>query len=417
MEERFKVVYRGRLQPGFAVANVVARLVEMAGMDQAQAEKLLSKSRPTVVKRNLDQQTAERYCARLESVGMQMEAVAEPGETPPEAPVPETPAVAEPGTAAEAALPPPAPEPIAPSFTTPAAGADNPYASPQADLHLPRDTAQGIWLKQPKKVPASHGMHWIGTAIGMFLGHPWKWMGLVLVFIVIQMIISLIPFLGTLISSLLGMVFAGGLALAAQNQAEGKDFDFSYLFAGFGPPRNRLILAGVLYLGGFMLILLFIGLLAILLLGVSPSDFMSGREVENQEAILQAMAYKMPILFLLGMVLVLPLIMAEYFCIPLIALAGCGVWSAFKLSLRSCLINWLPFLVYGLSILAVSLVLMLGATAMAGIMAFLAMDDGGPSLILSFLPMLGMVLIMVPFGVIFGLSVFTSFRDIFHRDA
>jgi len=129
------------------------------------------------------------------------------------------------------------------------------------------------------------------------------------------------------------------------------------------------------------------------------------------------MAYKMPILFLLGMVLVLPLIMAEYFCIPLIALAGCGVWSAFKLSLRSCLINWLPFLVYGLSILAVSLVLMLGATAMAGIMAFLAMDDGGPSLILSFLPMLGMVLIMVPFGVIFGLSVFTSFRDIFHRDA
>ena len=380
MEAQYKLIFTGQLLPGFNRENVIEKLISISNMDKERAEKFLSGNKAKVVQKDISLGKAEKFLAIFQKTGLEMRI-----ETTEPPPLPEQ-------------EPTPAPKPVPPP-------------PPETIPRMPREPFSPKEFK-PRVVPASHGWHWLKSATALFLGEPWKWMGMAIVAFFLQTIVSIFPFFGSIISSLLAMVFGGGLMLAANNQAEGKPFEFNYIFKGFHHNRNQLIMVGVIYLGGFIAIAMIIGLVMLLALGASFFAMMGNSS--DPDFAVQLMTNNIPMFIfamLLGMALSIPLVMGVWFATPLVAIHNIEAWTAFKMSIRGCMQNWLAFLVYGLVMMGFGLLLMI---VMGGLSRLLASGGSNSAFsFLAFLPLLGMLLLILPLMVISGLSVFTSFKDIY----
>lgn len=77
-EQRYEVVFRGDVVPGQSIVEVKQRLAELFGADSARIDGMFS-GRPVVIKRNLDQETAQRYQTSIRKAGavVDIRAVAE----------------------------------------------------------------------------------------------------------------------------------------------------------------------------------------------------------------------------------------------------------------------------------------------------------------------------------------------------
>ncbi len=379
METQYKLIFTGQLLPGFKQENVIEKLISISNMDKERAEKFLSGNRPKIVQKDISREKAEKFLLIFQKAGLKMRIDTT---VPPPLPVQEQP-----------------PEPV-------------PAPPPKPTPRTVKEPSTDRSLCEPRVVPASHGWHWLKSATALFLGEPWKWMGMAVVAFFLQTIVSILPFFGSIISSLLAMVFGGGLMLAANNQSEGKPFEFNYVFKGFHHNRNQLIMVGVIYLGGFIAIAMIIGLIMLFSLGASFFTMMGNSG--DPEFAMQLAAANIPIFvvaMLLGMALSIPLVMGVWFATPLVAIHNIEAWTAFKMSIRGCIRNWLAFLIYGLVMTGFGLLLMIVMGGTSGLLA-----TSGPSntfSFLAFLPLLGMLLLILPLMVISGLSVFTSFKDIY----
>ena len=385
METQYKLIFTGQLLPGFKLENVIEKLITISNMDKERAEKFLSGNKPKVVQKDISREKAEKFLAIFQKTGLEMRIeTTEPPPLPDQAPISQM----EPNPP-----PPPPPEPTPQTVKT----------STDRSPH------------EPRVVPASHGWHWLKSATALFLGEPWKWMGMAVVAFFLQTIVSIFPFFGSIISSLLAMVFGGGLMLAANNQTEGKPFEFNYVFKGFHHNRNQLIMVGVIYLGGFIAIAMIIGLIMLFALGASFFAIMGNSS--DPDFAIQLMTNNIPMFLfamLLGMALSIPLVMGVWFATPLVAIHNIEAWTAFKISIRGCMQNWLAFLVYGLVMMGFGLLLMIVMGGLSGLLA--SGGSNSASSLLAFLPLLGMLLLILPLMVISGLSVFTSFKDIYSTD-
>jgi uncharacterized membrane protein len=212
------------------------------------------------------------------------------------------------------------------------------------------DTASGRVgevLAAPNAVDAGRGWGWIQDAWGLFKQAPWAWIGAVLLFYLIVILVSLVPLIGGLATTILGPMFTAGLMLGAQAQDRGEGFKVGRLFAGFSARPGPLALVGVVYLGLALLIGLVVGLLFFLMIGSSgmmaPGATMTPDQFEVMAAGPQFM---LPVL--IALLLGFPLAMAMFFAPALVALDAVPVMQAFKLSFLGCLKNILPFLVFGL---------------------------------------------------------------------
>ncbi len=84
-EQRYEVVFRGDVVPGQSIVDVKQRLAELFGADSARIDGMFS-GRPVVIKRNLDQETAQRYQASIRKAGAVV-AIRTTADTQPEPPV------------------------------------------------------------------------------------------------------------------------------------------------------------------------------------------------------------------------------------------------------------------------------------------------------------------------------------------
>jgi uncharacterized membrane protein len=254
---------------------------------------------------------------------------------------------------------------------------------------------KGETMAGPRNVPAGHGWGWIAQGFRYFSVHPWAWMLATVVFIVCIMLVSLVPFLGMIATYLLSPIFSGGLMLGAYEQDHGGRFRVEHVFAGFSNHLSQLALLGALYLGGLLLILIPVFLLAglpmMLALAGLDDGAVAGQGPEAMDQIADAMiAGQVPWVILGGLVAVLlsiPLLMAYWFAPTLIAVNGMRAWPAMKLSFRACLWNILPFLVYGI----IGILLMFATILTLGLALF----------------------VLLP---VLLVSVYASYRDIFYYD-
>lgn len=379
MDNKYKVIYSGKLQEGVDPEQFVSAFSQLFKAPEDQARKLLHPGRELTLKDQLDSATAEKYRAAMTKIGMVVRI--EPmsvertelrlSEDEPKAAA-QQPALSAADVASTTAQ---RSGPSCPkcgsnrvqgddclacgviisryverqarfaeeSATTEAA---NPYAAPTSDVTQVHSGEAGTF-SGPSKVAAGNGWQWIVGGWRHFRRNPLAWIGSIIVSFGLMMLLSLVPLLGGLVTNLLAPVLTAGFMLGAYAQQEGENFEVRHLFAGFSARPGTLILVGLFYLIGVMVVALVIGAIV----GGAAALTMAGAQEGMDESQLVAAMFTGPMLLamLLGMALILPLVMAYWFAPALVAFEGMGAFAAMKLSFKACVKNMLPFLVYGLA--------------------------------------------------------------------
>ncbi|AFL75303.1 BPSS1780 family membrane protein [Thiocystis violascens] len=331
MSSQYRIRFSGNLLPGQDPRDVANRLAVRFGMDVETAHDLILKGGGRIIKHGLTVNEAERYGAELTASGLVIE-IESQGET------------GAPGVAS-------------------ALAAGSHFASPLQT----RDGEAGSPV--PSAVPIGRGWGWIADAWSLFRQRPWAWIGAVLLFYLILMVLSLVPVLGGLATVILGPMLSAGLMIGAHAQTQGEDFRVGYLFAGVSNKPGPLALVGGVYL------LLWIGVLlvlAALFVGIMASTGVvmdAAAPDPNDLDSLMAMSPMVALPFLILMLLGIPLAMAVFFAPSLVALNDVPVLRAFRLSFLGCLKNILPFLVF--TLIAIAMVLLGSIPVMLGLILVL----------------------------------------------
>ncbi|MEO6118851.1 MAG: BPSS1780 family membrane protein [Methylotenera sp.] len=190
-----------------------------------------------------------------------------------------------------------------------------------------------------KQVPAANALGWIVSGFNLFKANPAMWIILFVIYLAIIVPISLVPVVGSIVSTLLAPVFAAGLMWGCQAITKNEDLEINHLFAGFKQNTAQLIAVGGIYMLG----LLVIAVMVVLSLDRETIEILMKGGTVNPN---QAGAMMLPIL--VAMLFLLPLIMAYWFAPILVGLNNLTATEAMKLSFVACLKNMLPFLLYGL---------------------------------------------------------------------
>lgn len=390
MDERFRIVFAGELQGQAGAEDVIAHLVATFKLPEAKARTLVLDGNRHIVKKNLDEKSAHRYRSALEKAGMivQVEPMAPPTEELHLTPLEEYPASpseqkeSAPASAADfepdrcpacgamqvedgvcrkcgvarekyLAAQSATQDRIAAEHERAGAGTD-PYAAPRADLGAQPRSGD---LSAPRAVPAGRGWSWIVRGFWHFKTNAVAWILSLVVMVGISIVLSLVPFIGAIAASILGAVFTGGLMLGAKTQDEGGDFRLDYLFAGFRDNLGQLALVGLLYMVGGVLIAILVGglMLGSMLPLMSAMD-PSALKTPDPTPALAALGPMGLIAILVGALLFVPLLMSFLFAPALVMLDQLSATEAMKLSFVGCLKNMLPFLVYGIAGLVLTIV-------------------------------------------------------------
>jgi len=171
-----------------------------------------------------------------------------------------------------------------------------------------------------------------------------------LIWFVINIALAFIP-LVSLVLSVLGPAFLGGLMLGCRAIDDNESLRVEHLFAGFNTRPGPLLAVGGLYLAGSFGIMIVAGILIAVIGGVS----MLGAGADPDTLISSGAAIGVVIAVLVAVLLFVPLLMAFWFAPALIVNHELSAFEAMRLSFLGCVRNVMPFLVYGLCAMGLSL--------------------------------------------------------------
>ncbi len=235
----------------------------------------------------------------------------------------------------------------------------------------------GEFILEGRRVPAGNGVAWLSGGWQMFKEAPGTWIGIAVGFMLIMIVLSLIP-LVNLLANLMLPIFAGGIMLGCRDQENGEGIRFSHLFAGFSEYGGQLVLVGVLYLLGMVVIAVIGGILGAAAFGLGA---VTGGDHQSANSMMMVLFG----LLILG--IAIPLAMAVWYAPALVVLHDVPAFQAMKASFLVSVKNFLPFLVYGLIFIVLAIV--------ASIPVFLGW----------------LVLAPVTYG-----SIYVSYKDMFTAD-
>jgi uncharacterized membrane protein len=233
---------------------------------------------------------------------------------------------------------------------------ENPFRAPAARVEDVSSRDVGELIDNGRSVPVGNAVAWIGRGWELFKLAPGVWIGMLLALFVLMIALSFIPVV-SLLTNFVGPIFMGGIMLGCKALDEGEPLEFAHLLAGFTKNTGNLVLVGVFYMLGIVLIVALAVVVGGLAGGAAAISGMEGEAVGGQ-------AMMMPLLIggLIGLLLGVPLAMAFWFAPALVVIHDVPAFSAMKMSFFACVKNILPFLVYGLVflVLAVLAVIPLG---------------------------------------------------------
>lgn len=235
----------------------------------------------------------------------------------------------------------------------------------------------GTYVAGGRTVAAERGWDWIAAGWALFKKDPGVWIALIVVMLLIYIVLTLIPLLGSLASLILGPAFGAGLIAGARAQDEGGALRVGHLFDGFRDKLGPLVVVGILYLVASLAIALLVGLVS----GVGLFSLFGGTAPAS---IPPGAVFTLIIAVLIMAGLMVPVMMAVWYAPALVMFQGKDAVAAMKESFSGCLKNIVPFLIYGVVLLVFS------------------------------------VLASIPFGLgwlvlgpVLAASVYTSYKDIF----
>src|SRR5690606_28705432 len=261
----------------------------------------------------------------------------------------------------------------------------NPYEQPQADVvsHMPTTS---LSLHAPVRVSFGRGAGWIAEAWTIFTRNGGLWIGGVLVWWVMHMMIGLVPFLGSIISVILApLIFAGAYMVAKKSDC-GEEVRFEDFFAGFQTRAGMLAALGGVSLA-MLVVIMVIGFAVgwALLGGDALSTFQALEQGNMAPADAGAQGIKVLLLVLIILALTIPYMALIWFAVPLLLFGeDMKLGQALGWSLAGSLKNILPMMLYGLLLM---------------VLIFVAM-----------IPLMLGLLVLLP---LMFITVYTSFRDIY----
>jgi uncharacterized membrane protein len=198
-------------------------------------------------------------------------------------------------------------------------------------------------------VDAGNGLAWWSAGWRLFTGAPGVWLAITVLYLVIMVMLSFVPVLGSLATTLLAPVFAGGVMAGCRVADRGGALTVAHLFAGFADRLWPLMLVGLLYLIGTLAIVAVVGVLLFAAVGMTGiAALLTGDPLQAGLAAFAALGVGALFAVLLGALLGVPLLMAFWFAPALVALRNDEPLAAAKASFDACLRNMLPMLVYSL---------------------------------------------------------------------
>jgi len=220
--------------------------------------------------------------------------------------------------------------------------------------------------------PAGAGVEWWTKAWPLFTRQAGMWIAIAVITIVLVLVVGIIPAVGQLVLFLFSPVIAGGLMLGTREVDRGAGLTIGHIFAGFSNQMGQLVLVGVLYLAGMVVVAVVVALIGGI--GIGTMIGMSGGA--NPAAMGAAGASGVLLAVLIALALMLPLYMAMWFAPALVVFHELSAVDAMKASFSGCLKNIVPFILYGLVGLVLGIVasipfglgwLVLGPVAIASV--------------------------------------------------
>lgn len=230
-----------------------------------------------------------------------------------------------------------------------------------------------------RAVAAGNAFEWVRQGWGIFMANPAQWLVITIILLVLVLGLNIVPLVGTLAANLLIPLLGAGMLQASRKANNGDALDVNDLFIGFKQNSTNLLMLGVLYMFGMLVIFMLVAVLG--------GGSMVGGMMMGQPAGLGLAFGGLIFAMLLSMALSVPVFMAIWFAPALVLFNNMPPLDALKASFNACLKNVFPFLIYGVIVLVLSF--------------FAALPVG-----------LGFLL-LIP--VLSG-SVYASYRDIFVAD-
>ena len=242
---------------------------------------------------------------------------------------------------------------------------------------------------EPRVVAAGRGWQWLIEGYGLFRKSTALWLALTIALALMWAVSLFIPVVGPLLFNLLSPALFAGLMIGCRALERGAALEIAHLFAAFRQHAAPLVTVGGVYLVGTVIV---VGII-LLVADVSKLNAVLSKTGTDLEA-LRAAARSMMLALAVGATLYLPVLMLIWFAPMLVVFDGAAPIAAMRLSFTACLINTMPFLVYGAAILMAWFTLSLPA----------ALGPVGGALAIALLVASIPVLIC---------SVYASYRDIF----
>lgn len=208
-----------------------------------------------------------------------------------------------------------------------------------------------------RTVPLARGLDWITEGFALFRLNPLIWIVNFVIFLGLLMVLSLIPLLGAVASTLLQPVLVGGMLLGCRALERGQELRIEHLFDGFKQNLHPLLMVGLLSDLAYLLI-------GVLAWGLMMAAMGMGALASLAEQPALAMAGAMAgflVYGLIGLALTMPVVMAVWFAPALVVFDHLSAVEAMKASFIACLRNMLPFLLYGIVALVLAMVAMIPA--------------------------------------------------------
>lgn len=207
------------------------------------------------------------------------------------------------------------------------------------------------YVSNPVAAPAGRGVAWLFEGFTLFQKNWLAWIGVTIILLIMMIVVNIIPF-GSFLFNLIVFAFIGGLMLGCREADQGGEFTVGHLFAGFSENFGQYVLLGVFYSLGVLVIMILVLILMIVMLG--GMGFLADIQNGQLDNLLQYTATIL-IVVLVALLLYLPLIMAFWFAPVLVALDNIDAFEAMKKSFAGCMVNMVPYLLYGLVGLVLSL--------------------------------------------------------------
>ncbi len=196
---------------------------------------------------------------------------------------------------------------------------------------------------ETKSVDVGQALSWFSCGWQVFMKNPGMWIVMVVIYLVLAIVLSLIPFIGALVLALISPALFGGLIYAAKEVSEGRNLDIQHLFQGF---KDKDKMTPLLILGAIALAMaVVVMLVSMVIIGGSAMGMMAAGGGRGAS---MGFGFGMMFGFVVILVLEIVIAMALVYATPLVMLKGTPPIDAIKSSFNSCIKNFVPMLIFGI---------------------------------------------------------------------